>query len=75
MKYILNIIKEFEKLPYKGYLKKRLNHEPLDSYFYLSIHLAKCVMKSDALNLHVDPVRMEITGMQHIQTFLVSSGL
>ena len=31
MKNILKIIKEFEKLPYKGYLQKRPKHEPTDS--------------------------------------------
>ena len=32
MKDLSNIIKEFEKLPYKGYVRKRLKHEPADSY-------------------------------------------
>ena len=35
MKDLSNIIKEFEKLPYKGYVRKSTNHEPTDSYFYL----------------------------------------
>ena len=62
MKDLSNIIKEFEKLPYKGYARKRPKHQPTDSYFYIAIQLAKCIMITDALNYHVDPVRMEITG-------------
>ena len=34
MKYLPKIIKEFEKLPYKGYVWKRPKHEPTNSYFY-----------------------------------------
>ena len=34
-KYLSNIIREFEKLPYKSYEKKSPKHEPTDSYFYL----------------------------------------
>ena len=66
MKDISKIIKEFEKFPYNGYVWKRPKHEPTDSYFYLSIHISKCTMISDALNLHVYPVRTEMTGMQRI---------
>ena len=33
MKDLSMIIKEFEKLPYKGYVWKRPKHEPTDSYF------------------------------------------
>ena len=28
-----NAIKDFGKLPYKGYLRKRPKHDPIDSYF------------------------------------------
>ena len=35
MKYLVKIIKEFEKLPYKGCVRKRPKHEPTDSDFYL----------------------------------------
>ena len=62
MKYLSNIIKYFEKLPYNGYVRKRPKHEPTDSYFYLARHLVKCMMIADAFNFHVDPVRTEITG-------------
>ena len=33
MKDLSNIIKEFEKLLYKGYIRKRTNYEPTDIYF------------------------------------------
>ena len=66
MEYISKIIKDIEKLPHKGYVRKKPTHEPTDSYFYLAQQLAKWMMISDDLNLHVDPVRMEITGAQHI---------
>ena len=56
-KDLSNIIWEFEKLLYESYEKKIPKHEPTDSYFYLSIQLAKFMMISDALNLHVYPVR------------------
>ena len=35
-KDLSKIIREFEKLPYEIYEKKRPNHEPTDSYFYLA---------------------------------------
>ena len=35
IKYLSKIIKEFEKLPYKGYVHNRPKHEPTTSYFYL----------------------------------------
>ena len=66
MRYLSKIIKEFEKLPYKGYVRKSPNHEPTYSYFYLARQIAKCMIRSDAFNLHVYPVRTEITGMQQI---------
>ena len=40
IKYILRIIKEFEKLTYKVYVWKRLKHEPSESYFYPSRYLS-----------------------------------
>ena len=62
MKDLSKIIKEFEKLPYKGYVQKRPKQEPTDNYFYLARQISKCMMSADALNLHVDPVRAGITG-------------
>ena len=47
------IIKEFEKLPYESYEKKSPKNEPTESYFYLAIHLEKCMTRADALNSHV----------------------
>ena len=66
MKDISNIIKDFEKLSYKGYVQKRPKYEPTDSCFYLARHLDKCMMRADDLNSHVDPVRTEMTGTQQI---------
>ena len=66
MKDLSKIIREFEKLPYKSYERRRPKHEPTHSYFYLSRHLVKCMMIADALNSHVYPVRTEMTGLKHI---------
>ena len=66
MKDILKNIKDFETLPYKGYVQKRPKHEPIDSYFYSSRHLIKCMMISNALNSHIDLVITEMTGTQQI---------
>ena len=50
MKELSKIIREFEKFPYKSYKRKSPKHDPTDSYFYLSRHLAKCMTRVDALN-------------------------
>ena len=44
------IIREFEKFQKLPSEKKRPKHEPIDSYFYLSRQLAKCIMGADTLN-------------------------
>ena len=41
IKNISNIIKEFGKLPYEGYVRKRSKYIPTDSYFYIVRQLAK----------------------------------
>ena len=56
MEDLLNIIREFETFTYKRYDRKRLKHDPAESYFYLARKLAKCMMRADALSLHVYPV-------------------
>ena len=66
MKDISNINKEFEIFLHKGYVWKRPKHEPTDSYFYLARHFSICMIRFDELNLHVDPVRTEMTEMQYI---------
>ena len=48
-----NIIRDFDKLPYKHYEMRRQKNEPTDSYFYPEIQLAKFMMRTDALNSHV----------------------
>ena len=50
MKELSKIIREFEKLLYKIYERRRPIHEPTDSYFYPARQLAKFMMRSDALN-------------------------
>ena len=66
MTYLSNIIKEFEKLPYKGYVQNRPKHEPTDSYFYISRQIANCMMRDYYFNSHVGTVRIEITGTKQI---------
>ena len=66
MKNLSKIIKKFEKFPCTGYVRKRPKHELTDSYFYPARQFAKCMMRADAFNLHVDHVSMEMTGMQQI---------
>ena len=73
MKYISKNIKDFEKLSYKGYVWKRSKYEPPESYFYLSSQLAKCMMRADSLNLHVDPIRSEMSGTQQIVVIFMRS--
>ena len=67
------IIREFEKLHYKRYERRRPKYEPTDSYFYLARQLAKCMMRADSLNLHVYPVIMEMDDMKHIPISRVCS--
>ena len=57
MKYLSNIIRDFEKLPYKSYERRRPKNDPTDSYFFLARQIAKCMMRADVLNLHGYPVR------------------
>ena len=45
-------IREFEIFEKSPCEKKRTKNEPTDSYFYLVIQLAKCMMRSDTLNWH-----------------------
>ena len=64
MKDHSKIIEEFKKLPYEGSVWKSPKHESTDGYFYLSRQLAKWIMRADALNLYVDPVRTEMNDTQ-----------
>ena len=59
----MKIIREFGKLPYESYEKKRPNHEHTYRYFYQARHIENCMMRSDALNSHVYPVRTEMTAL------------
>ena len=62
-KDLSKIIRDFEKLPFERYEKKRFKTEPTDSYFYLAIQIAKCMMRYDALKLHVYPIITEMTDL------------
>ena len=73
MKYLSNIVKEFENFLYKGNVRNGTKHDPSDSCLYLVRQIFKCMMRDDALNLHVDPVRTEITGTQQIPILQVCS--
>ena len=60
-KDLSKVIREFKKLPYESYEKKRPKHETTDSYFYLARQLAKCMMRTGGFNSHVYPLRTEMT--------------
>ena len=66
-------IREFENFPYEIYDKKRPKHEPSGIYFYLGRHLAKCMMRADALKSDSFPVITEMTGTKRFQarTFIL----
>ena len=53
-------------------MRKRPKHEPTNRYFYLSIQIAKCMMKADAFSLHADLVRTIITDTQQILILHIS---
>ena len=72
-KDLSRIIREFEKLPYEIYERKRPKHEPTDSYFYLARQLAKCMLIADALNSHIYPVRTKMTATKQIPTLHICS--
>ena len=57
-------------MPYEGYVRKRSKHVPTDSYFYISINLAKCMMR---FNFHVVPVITPMTSTQNIPNSKVCS--
>ena len=54
-------------------MRKSHEHEPTYSYYYLKIKLAKCMMRADTFNLHIYPVRTEITSTQYIPILQVFS--
>ena len=47
-------------------MRKRSRHEPTDSYFYVSRQLVKSIMR---LNLHVGPVRTQMTNTQKMNIY------
>ena len=70
LKDISKIIKEFEKVPYEGYVRKRSKYVPTDSYFYIARHPDKCMTR---LNLHVVPVRIKMTNTQRMNNSEMST--
>ena len=70
-KDLSNIIRDFDKLPYGSYEKKRPKYKPTESYVYLARQLEKCMLRSDALNLQVYPVITTMTATQQIPTYHV----
>ena len=73
MKDPSKITKGFEKFLYKQYERKRPKHELTASYSYLASKLAKSIIRADALNSRVYPLRTEITGLKHILVLYVCS--
>ena len=66
MRDLSKIIREFEKFCCKRYERGKPKHDPTDSYFRLSRQIVKFMVRADALNLHVNPVRMKMTGTKKI---------
>ena len=66
MKGLSKNIREFEKLPYKSYERRRLKHDPTDDYFYLARQLTKCMTRDYCLNSQVYPARREKIGTKQI---------
>ena len=72
-KDLSNIIREFDKLPYEIYEKKRPKHYPTGNYFYLARHLVEFTMRVNALNFDNYPVRTEMTGTKQIPSLHICS--
>ena len=70
LKYIFKIITEFEGLLYGGYVRKNYTRMHYERYFYISIHLAKCMMRS---NFCIGPVRTQITNTQRMNNSEMST--
>ena len=60
LKYILRLL--------RNYASKRSKHMPTDSYLYLAIQLAECIMS----NLHA-PVRTQTASMQNMSDYKMST--
>ena len=73
MRDLSKIIRDFEKLPYKSYERRRPKNEPNGSYFYLSRQLVKYMMRADVPNSYIYPVRTEITATKDIPILQVCS--
>ena len=49
-KDLSKIIREFEKVYYKSYGRRRPKYDPTDSYLYPARHLLKCMMRANDRN-------------------------
>ena len=63
LKNIYNNIKEFKDFYYEGYAWKRFKYLPTHIYFYLSRHIAKCMVR---FNMRVGPIRTKTTDTQKL---------
>ena len=72
-KDLSKIIRDFERLPYENYDRKRPKYELTENYFYLARQLEKCMMRADDLNSHIYPVRTEMTATKQIPTLHICS--
>ena len=60
-------------MPHKSYERRSPKHDPTDSYFHLTINIAKCTMRADSPNLGNYSVGTEITGTKMIPVLQVCS--
>ena len=67
-KEILKIMRNFDKLPFQSYQRRRNKHEPNVSYFYLARQLEQCLMRTNELNSHVYPVSTKIYRRPNVRT-------
>ena len=63
LKDISKIIKEFEALPYEGYVRYKFKHTPTGIYLYIARQIEKCMM---IFNLRAGPVRMQTTNTKNM---------
>ena len=55
------MISEFDKIEKLPCEKKRLKHEPTESYFHLTREIAKCMTRSEKLNWYMHGGYKEMT--------------
>ena len=70
LKDIYKIVKEFEDLPYGGYMRKRSKHVRTESYSYLAWQLDTCMLRS---NMRVVPIRAQMINTQNMNNYETST--